>query len=71
MTTVFPACDAQNVVFIFETDHWYYALFKVSSILKHPPRALIGASAFAFNKYPHKLYIFWKLKSSRLLLIPI
>ena len=40
----------------------------------HPPSstllALIGASAFAFNKYPHKLYIFWKLNSSRLLLIP-
>ena len=28
----------------------------------HPPSStllvLIGASAFAFNKYPHKLYIF-------------
>ena len=23
--------------------------------------ALIGARAFAFNKYPHKPYIFWKL----------
>ena len=31
--------------------------------------ALIGASAFAFNKHPHKPYIFWKLNSSRLLLI--
>ena len=40
----------------------------------HPPSStpltLIGASAFAFNKYPHKPYIFWKLNSSRLLLIP-
>ena len=31
----------------------------------HPPSstllALIGARAFAFNKYPHKPYIFWKL----------
>ena len=31
---------------------------------------LIGASAFAFNKYPRKPYIFRKLNSSRLLLIP-
>ena len=40
----------------------------------HPPSstllALIGASAFAFNKYPHKPYIFWRLNSSSLLLIP-
>ena len=39
----------------------------------HPPSstllALIGASAFAFNKCPHKPDIFWKLNSSRLLLI--
>ena len=46
-----------------------------NSLLRyHPPSstlpALIGASAFAFNKYPHKPYIFWKLNSSRLLLIP-
>ena len=43
------------------------------SLRYHPPSsillALIGASAFAFTKYPHKPYIFWKLNSSRLLLI--
>ena len=32
--------------------------------------ALIGTGAFAFNKYPHKPYIFWMLNSSILLLIP-
>ena len=44
------------------------------SLRYHPPSstlpALIGASAFAFNKYPHKAYILWRPNSSRLLLIP-
>ena len=47
---------------------------KVSSTLWPPSStlpALIGSSAFAFNKNPQKPYIFWKLKSSRLLLIPL
>ena len=48
--------------------------FKKNELRYHPPSttllALIGASAFAFNKYPHKPYIFLKLNSSRLLLIP-
>ena len=43
--------------------------FKVSST-SSTLLALISASAFTFNKYPHKPYIFWKLISSRLLLIP-
>ena len=45
----------------------------ISALVNHPPSstllALIGASAFSFNKYPHKPYIFWKLNSSRFLLI--
>ena len=48
--------------------------FFVFVLRYHPPSStlpsLIGASAFAFKKYPHKQYIFWKLNRSRLLLIP-
>ena len=43
----------------------FNSCIQVSSVnltLYHPPSstlpALIGASAFAFNKYPHKPYIF-------------
>ena len=52
---------------------WRSCLLNIG-VRYHPPSstllALIGASAIAFNKYPHKPYIFWKLNSFRLLLIP-
>ena len=39
-----------------------YVYLQSSYLRYHPPLstlpALIGASAFAFNKYPHKPYIF-------------
>ena len=52
-----------------------YKTLKQWKLLRyHPPSStllvLIGTSPFAFNKYPHKPYIFWKLNSSRLLLLP-
>ena len=51
--------DNINAVDISKITRWNNKLLdvKVSSTLKHPP-TLIGASAFAFNKYPHKPYIF-------------
>ena len=52
-----------------------YETLKQWKLLRyHPPSStllvLIGTSPFAFNKYLHKPYIFWKLNSSRLLLLP-
>ena len=69
---IFP-CVLQVLCFASMLLHVWSARTLAKQLRYHPPSstllALIGASAFAFNKYPHKPYIFWKLNSSRLLLI--
>ena len=63
----------QNKPLSLRSTDWKAPLSKPSLFRYHPPSstllALIGASAFAFNKYSHKPYIFWKRNSFRLLLI--
>ena len=64
-----------KIIILFDTRTWLKTLKHKPVLRYHPPSstllALIGGSAFAFNNlYPHKPYIFWKLNSSRLLLIP-
>ena len=47
---------------IFYVLHVLFTISQCVLLRYHPPSstllALIGASAFAFNKYPHKPYIF-------------